>query len=325
MKTALKCENLILYDWFSFTTKKLSVPDVISLLGLDPEPFKTVTGARGYTERAYCDGISIHYGGREEIWCEMSGQGCRYFESMGHGAWDTLFDVCSGEGFHITRLDVAYDDHNDLLSIKKLQKDFLSLNFVSKMEFWSCDISSKGVSLYHGAPSSDVRIRIYDKAAERNRVEEGTWTRVELQLRNDYAMRFITHMYFDTVGQVFAGVIKNYLRYVKPNPTDSNKRRWPTAKYWEKFIGSAEKLSLYETPGLDYNLSKLQSYVVDQAGACAAAYADIVGEEHFLEEIRKKLRQSRNKKLELVTSLNKKILDAPAVPIGDQQIEKTSQ
>lgn len=304
MKPALESQTLIIFDWFSFTTKILDVSYIIDLLGLPPESFVSGKASKGYLERCYCNGISIHAGGREELWVEMSGQGCRYLESFGKISWTDLFEVCMSEGFHITRLDVAYDDHTGLLNIGKLQRDFLSQNFVSKMEFWSCDISSVGVSLYHGSPKSDVRIRIYDKAAERNRVEEGSWVRVELQLRRDHAKRFISLLYLDSIGSVFTGVINNYLRYVKPNPNDSNKRRWETRSYWKKFIGDADKLSLYETPGVDYNLGKLQSYVIDMAGACSAAYISIVGEEYFMDEVRKKLRMSRNKKLEHIISLN---------------------
>ncbi len=72
-------ENVVLYDWLSFTSKNHTPEQLIAALGLSHCPWTDTKGARGYQDRLYFGAISIHYNGREDmgVWCEMSGQGCR--------------------------------------------------------------------------------------------------------------------------------------------------------------------------------------------------------------------------------------------------------
>lgn len=44
------------------------------------------------------------------VWCEMSGQGCRTFESFSSRSWESLFSWIAAQELKITRLDVAFDD-----------------------------------------------------------------------------------------------------------------------------------------------------------------------------------------------------------------------
>jgi len=290
-------DNLILFDYFSLTSKHDSPASIVQLLGMDLMSFEIVKGARGYRERLYFDGVSIHFDeGREEAWLEMSGKGCRTFETHGHGSWDSLFNAAlTSEGMHITRLDVAFDDHTGIFDLDHMRNEMDKGNFVSKFKYWESRNSLKGVTLYHGSPSSDVRFRIYDKAAERNREDEGHWVRFEIQMRDDNAKRFLDLMILQGVGEVFAKTVNNYLRYIKgPEGGDSNKRRWPTADWWYRFIHISEKISLYQKPGTEYNIDNLERYVVDQAGAAAAAYVKLVGIEKFICKCFDKLAGTKN-------------------------------
>lgn len=177
-------QNIIIIDWLSFTSKIHSVENFIDMLGLSDIPWENGKGAHGYRDRLYFDSISIHYNGRDDmgIWCEMSGQGCRAFESLGSGDYEGLFDLIRYGDINITRLDVAFDDHSGLLDLERICSDCLAGEFISKSEYWETDISSKGRTVYHGSPQSDVLIRIYDKAAERHCTDSTHWIRVELQL-----------------------------------------------------------------------------------------------------------------------------------------------
>ena len=293
-------QYILLYDWFSFTAKDLTADGIVKLLGMDITSFEVVRGTRGYLERLYYDGVNIHYGGREEVWCEMSGQGCRTFESFGHGNWADLFhSVLSGDGFHITRLDVAFDDHVGLLDLNVLKREAEAGNYISKFKWGEVRtaLHDGAITIYHGSPRSDVRFRIYDKAKERGRDEEGHWVRFEIQMRDGNAERFLAKVALQHIGEVFAGVVNNYLRYVKPpQGEDSNKRRWSTADFWYNFIHTSEKISLYENPGTEYNLSNLEQFVIHQAGAAAALYVDIFGLDEFLSGCKDKLRSSANPK-----------------------------
>lgn len=281
--------NCVIYDWVSITSKIHSPQNFIEMLGLQDVTWETIAGAPGYRDRLYWNKISIHFNGREDmgVWLEMSGQGCRAFESYGTGDYESLFDEVrenSGE-MNLTRLDVAFDDHDGLLDIWELEKDTRSKSFVSKfrktMVQWEWDEmhALEGLSIYHGRKVSDVMIRIYDKAAERGYTDGRHWVRVELQLRDGRGLAFVDEP--GTVGGKFAGVIRNYVRYVEQDGQDSNKRRWPMKSYWERFLGGVSAIRLYDKPGVEYNLHNLEQFVYQQAGGAVATLMEIVGEDEF--------------------------------------------
>lgn len=294
-------ENLVLIDWLSITTKELDEVGISRLIDMEEVPWELTKGARGYHDRLYFGGISIHYNGRDDmgVWLEMSGQGCRTFESLGNGNYEKLFRfVTLGHG-NITRLDVAFDDHTGLLPLDQMVEDTLALRFVSRFNFWNVDISSVGKSLYHGSPKSDIRIRIYDKAAERNCGEGVHWVRVELQLRDKRALRFIS--LDGTTGFKFAGVVCNYLRYVIPEETDSNRWRWSLTGYWAEFLCDATAIQLYVKPGMEYNLDRCEHYVYKFAGNAIDALIDIYGVTTFMDKLKHRATRPNPKYEQLVS------------------------
>lgn len=283
-------ENIVIYDWLSFTTKKHMPEEIISALGLDSCPFEVIKGARGYRDRLYFSSISIHFNGRPDmgVWVEMSGQGCRTFETCSSLGWDKLFAWINDNELKITRLDVAFDDHKDILDIDRICRDTIDGNFVSRSDYWEVIKSSKGSSVFVGSPQSLIRIRIYDKARERN-CEPGThWIRVEMQLRDDRAMGF-TKLFENpliSIGDAFSGVLLNYLRYVIPDEFDSNKWRWKMCDYWLKLLEFLTPISIYTAPGMEYNLEHLHKYVFGQAGNAIDAAIKIYGINEFLKYIK---------------------------------------
>ena len=108
-------ENLVIYDWLSFTSKVHTPDQLIAALGLAHVPWTETKGARGYRDRKYFSCISIHYNGRPDmgVWVEMSGQGCRTFESLSKVGWEGIFSFIRDNGLKITRLDVAYHSQSD--------------------------------------------------------------------------------------------------------------------------------------------------------------------------------------------------------------------
>lgn len=295
-------ENLILIDWFSMTSKIHSPENFIALLGLEDYLWEETKGANGYQSRLYYDHISIHYNGREDmgIWLEMSGQGCRVFESRGHGEYDILFReyLENPDEMNITRIDIAFDDHEGLLDIKQLVNDTQALDddnmpteFVSKFRkrevIWSHDDGGvPALSVYHGRKGSDAMIRIYDKAAERGFADQH-WIRVELQLRQERAGDFVRELLQrrSDVGLLFRGVLYNYLRYVDDPYTDSNKWRWPLKAYWAQLLDGIGRIRLYKKPGTVYNMLNLQSFVIGQAGNAIDTYIQIRGIDGLMEDL----------------------------------------
>lgn len=273
---ANKSENLVLYDWLSFTSKKHTPEELISALGLTHCPWTEIKGARGYRDRKYFSCISIHYNGRDDmgVWVELSGQGCRTFESLSSVGWEKLFEFIHENGLHMTRLDVAFDDHTGILPLPEIVQDVQAGMFVSRMNYWETILSSKGTSVQIGSPQSKVLVRIYDKAAERG-CEEGThWVRCEMQLRDDRASEFTKIPL--PIGEAYAGVLLNYLRFVEPQEEDTNKSRWPMKAYWQALVGDAQRIRIFTAPGMEYNEERCKHFVVNQAGnaidACIRMY-----------------------------------------------------
>lgn len=284
-------DDIVLYDWLSFTAKWEDPYKIAELLGLEDLPWQCIKGAHGYRDRLYFNCISIHYHGRPDmgVWCEMSGQGCRAFETLSTlegDKWQGLLSLITARGMHITRLDVAYDDHTGTLDINEIIQDTRKKEYVSRTDYWEIVESSKGQTVQFGSPRSDILIRIYDKARERNCPEGEHWIRCEVQLRRERAIAFTRLP--QTIGERYSGVVMNYLRFVEPVEGDGNRWRWPIKDYWADFLCNASAIRLYQAPGLEYNLDRCRRYVIRQAGNAIDAYIRIVGVSSFLEELHKR-------------------------------------
>lgn len=286
-----KQQNLILIDWFTGTSNFDSVNDFIELLGMsDPSIAWEYKEAymNGYPFRQSFGGIHILYGGREDmgVCLTMSGQGCRSFESYGHGDWFGLLAHFLESGCNITRFDLAYDDHTGVLPLDQMLDDTIDHCYVSKSRFWQVVQGSTGTTIYHGSPQSKIRFRIYDKALERGLLDGTHWVRLEMQLRDKNASAMITEILTDlNVGRCFLGVLRNYLTYRVPSE-DSNRSRWPIADYWQQLIDGVSIVRLWTAPGVDYNIFRLQRFLVDQCGAAILTWHDLYGVEDLLSQIR---------------------------------------
>jgi len=283
-------KSVIIYDWVSISFKKHKPADIINLLGLESLSFQEIKGAHGYRDRFYCDCISIHYNGREDMgtWLEMSGKGCRVFEKFGNGDYDRLLGMCMipDNKMNLTRLDIAFDDYDGLLDIDRICDDTKDGNVVTRFHetSWSVFYTGKGNSVLLGSRKSEILIRIYDKAAEQG-IKDKHWIRTELQLRNDRAYGFVKAA--DTVrgiGDRFRAVLSNYVRYVVPGE-DSNKRRWEITEYWDDLLQAAKAISIYHKPEIELTYEKLENYVVRQCGNAIAAYIKLRDITGFVEEI----------------------------------------
>ena len=278
-------ENIILRDWFTFTSKSHDPFEIVEALGLSSCSWTEVKGWYGYRSRLFFGNISIHYDGAEDmgVCCEMSGQGCRNFETYTTlpGKWADLLRFVSENNLHVTRLDIAYDDHCGVVDIQRVKEDTEKRYFVSRFRNFRIEHSfsgegePEGLSLYYGSQKSDAMVRIYDKAAERGYTDGRHWVRIEMQLRGDRAAAFLD---LDLpIGKAFAGALLNYLRFVQPVDSDSNKRRWEMTDYWFVVLGDVERISLYSAPGAEYNVEKCKHFVVDIAGNAIAAMMEVCG------------------------------------------------
>lgn len=281
MNNDLPSENLLLIDWFSFTLHSYSLDHAKSILGLRDVTWVDMPGARGYRDKLYFNGINIHYNGSEVmgIWVEMSGAGCRAFEDFSILSWRTLIDYClSDPDCHITRVDIAFDDHTGIFPIQKIMEDTRNEHFVSPSRWWETVYSSKGESVYIGSPQSMIRFRFYNKAAERGYSDDTHWIRLEMQLRDERASMFLSLS--NDLKFNFESVINNYIRFVSPSP-DSNKSRWPLTSYWKDFISDVPGISLALHLGSEYNMEKIKDNVFNRWGNAIDAVLQVMDIDQF--------------------------------------------
>lgn len=280
--------NRIIYDYLTFTSQVHSVDDLIDLLGMQGVSFTLQNGFYGYRERLFFGGVSIHYSGRSGmgVCVEMSGKGCRTFEEFGNGDYDAIFELIRfhlpTKEMNITRLDVAYDDFIGKLDLDVLSRDTVENHFVSRFRDWQVIQGNKGGSVNHGSKSSNVYIRIYDKALEQQ-VDIPHWVRLEIQMRKECACGFI--QLDDMIDKKFFAVLNEYLRYIVPDINDSNRWRIPMADYWSDFVAYDDKVSIFDKPASDFHVGKLYEYITTQTSGACQTYIDIFGAENFLDTI----------------------------------------
>ena len=339
LRSVLYMENIILVDWFAMSYRKegTTVHDVIRSLQLkEGIEFREFPGRYMYRNRLSFGNIHIYYNNinsdQDFPMLEMSGQGCREFETFSRITFNDLFELAKDtKNYHMTRLDIAYDDHSGILDIEQIRNDYYERNWVSNSTKGriTIDVSREkdkngnyinGVSVMTGTKSSDMYMRIYDKAIERGIKDGRHWVRCELVLKQDRAVQFIKNE--EEIGKKFRGVIHNYFRFVTPSKTDTNRRRWKMRDYWKKFLEDAEKISVYTPKDIDYNLCRLNKYVFKQAGNSIDTYIRCVGVFKFFDELVKRSTKLNAKQKYLIEQC--KLLYEQGQPIDETVIQQLS-
>lgn len=310
-KSALPSGNRLIIDWISISTK-YDPKWLISFLGLENCPWEVIEGYKnGYSHHYEFGNIRVYFSFdmsyvKGYYLLEMSGQGCRTFETHGNGDYEKLFDLVrmgltqprEQRITRITRIDVAYDDLSGDLDLDLICNKTKDQEFVSRFKDSPAAIFSKGGnSSTFGRRAGNCFIRIYDKALERGYNEEMCakleiaypfhWVRCELQLRHDAAGGFVSNLKRDhaNIGELYCSVLKNYLSFRDPVLTDSNKRRWPESDFWTKFLNGAHAISLFDRPGVSYNLGAGKKYIFNSAIGWIKTIIKAEGVQKFLDQI----------------------------------------
>ena len=293
-------ENVFLIDWLTFTAHGCTVDELKTILGFASDiPWEdSVKFRNGYPLQTYWNGITFSYGAEQEkyykdpskarsdmgICVNFSGKGCRAFESFSECGWVKLLSelftlrdsgIREKKGklysYNVTRIDLAYDDHIGLLDINAVRVHIEDRLYTSPAKYseihWSDnqDTDIQGLTCQVGSNKSAIKIRIYDKAAERGFIDRH-WVRVELQLRDDRASNAAFELIKNnSIGMTVSGILRNYLMFRCPT-TDSNKSRWPVALWWEYILQNMEKIKLWVSPGEAYNFDNTEYWFFKQYG-----------------------------------------------------------
>jgi len=172
----------VLIDWITVTHREWNKWEHLTPVLLnrcirgEVHEGKHPTGARGW------------YG--ERVFIGMWDNGMLLVQASSHWAQvvaDRIAEVIPSEGMSVARLDLQ-------ATVWVADADAIVATTVPSRRY-KCtlirNLYDKGCTLYVGAPSSDARLRMYNKSVESGQYpsEGGEWLRIELQLRNKYADR----------------------------------------------------------------------------------------------------------------------------------------
>lgn len=92
--------------------------------------------------------------------------------------------------------------------------------------------------------------------------EVGSWKRTEIQLRDKKAHAFAMLLKDNPLdlGQLAFNLLSSNLRFVVPNMNESNRSRWKTCRFWERFLGNVEPLKLH-IPQIHNTLMETQQWL----------------------------------------------------------------
>lgn len=264
VRNTLNNSPIACVDWFSATFfSAQNWQELCGILLVDEDLFEVRdSGLHGYRKSAVWDNIQIYFDPAQDnmgIFLNMSGQGCRQFEATffkNEWSWSDFFGYVKEFECQITRLDLALDDFEGIFTLKQIENKIKTGCVTSLFktarnfeEHLLTDGQTNGQTIYFG--KTDVMIRFYDKFKERvnkgysMNEEINFWQRTEIQLRKeraDVAVRIIADNP-ENLGEFICGVLKKYIDF-KVKGNDTNKARWESTRWWKRFLGKAEKVSL---------------------------------------------------------------------------------
>lgn len=255
--------NQFLIDWAAITFKVDDPFEAVRILRLDPSLFiELESGRYGYHKSLRFGNISIYYDGLANMGChvDMSGQGCRLYESQfDDNPWHDLFVATLDNKGKFSRLDIANDNVDGALDLHKLKSAVLKCEIRSRFkkgnenkEFSfsrNADKPDDGHTLYFGKRSSRVFLRFYDKAAQMG--VPFFWNRAEFELKKERAHKVAEFLASGMpVGQLFVGTMNEYLTVI--NLDDSNISRCTVQEWWLSWLKSTEKIRLTTAKQVKY-------------------------------------------------------------------------
>lgn len=262
-------------DWFAFTSDLSHFTDVITLLGLHFGDFKECPrGARGYRRMIKHEAVecSILYDGNDDmgIHVEITGSAFGYvfasfmekhkekcvFGDVYDTPWEFthliyFLDTIASKSQNISRLDIAIDDFTgDYFSIDDIMELVNSSSCVSKFKTFKCELSKKicdlsytGKTVYFGSRTSDIFLRVYDKALEQS-LPDMDWVRWEFELKNDMAVNSITQIREMGSLSLFAmSLLNTYVRFIVHD--NDRRTRCSSLPKWLSFVDGVGKVSLF--------------------------------------------------------------------------------
>lgn len=237
--------------------------------------FEEKRGFYGYKYSQWYNGITYCYGGYEHIYIQMSGSGCRTWETLHPDlSWESWISKLKATypSLHVARLDIAFDCFG-CLKLKTIINATRRSHYISKWKTYLINEGNREMAVIWGSAKSDCRFRIYDKTMERSKALGSDsevpkdWVRLEFQFRNDMAAAFLREwLALQDLTVVYFGVLRQKLVYVSEFD-GHNYDRATIYPWWNRLIKDHLPIKLACRVGVEYNLQHLERYVYQQAGS----------------------------------------------------------
>lgn len=321
-------------DWVQATfTAVYEKQQIFDILGMENSQFiEQEKSLYLYRKQFKCGNIRVLTDGYDPgmgIHVQMSGQGCREYETFHADGWDKFFQRVLAAGGEFSRLDVAIDDiavddqkpYFKIKTIRRKVKEGCTVTRFRKgkyIEGFECDTGrSLGETIYFGSGKSEVQIRMYEKDFEREaagkQIEENiaAWNRVEVQSRNDRAQALALYLAINQdILPIVQGVLRQDLSFRVKDENDSNKRRWPECDWWVDFLDDAEKLRL-SSVAPDRTIEKAKTWITKQVEPTMAMLFLAMGSdfEQFIDHINSGLERLTDEQLKMAEDYFAKIIE----------------
>ncbi|ABK99368.1 replication initiation factor domain-containing protein [Pelobacter propionicus] len=286
-------ENRALIDWLAWTVKEFDPHAAIASLGLSFLPFQASPGGgMGYRSTLRCGHITVFFDGAENMGCHfvMSGQGCREFEGRVKNsknrtvAWYRLMHSLQAAGANITRIDLAVDTVDGSLPLENVEKSVrerrVQSRFREAMMYEKIALTDTekptGKTIYLGSSQGKIKIRFYDKMAERGLSPDlGSWVRAEVQCMAERAAAVVMHLCKGVeFGELVVSCLNTYYRPI--NAESVNKSHCSTQDWWSAWLTTTEKIRLTSAKAVKYVTDSME-YVKRQYGATFAMFKKYLG------------------------------------------------
>lgn len=265
----------ILVDYLTISLHGYKTEDLLRILKIDEsamQEIKSYFASYGMEKCLYYPkGVKLHCG--EYHILELSGQGCRQIETLAGDSFDWLSFISrfmEREKTHISRLDIAADDKEGLLSMSTMRRYVESQKYVCKSRKVLVMTGAEEMIIF-GSAQSDRRLRIYNKALERG--VTGHWIRAEMQMRNDAALSFFMNTWnSNDIGKTYCGMLLDYLRFTADENKGINSNRLPAVRWWTRFLGTTRRVKGFYLGGVEYNKKGLYNYLTKQTASSLKTY-----------------------------------------------------
>jgi phage replication initiation protein len=294
------CFNTPFFDWISFTVIMDSLPTVVHWLTPSSASVDDWVGLHhggmGYRACLQRGHMRVYYDGADGmgVHVALSGQAVRQLEQefglFTEDSWQAWLSRMVERGCRFTRVDAAMDDRGDdaVLDMRVIEVAARERHLVSPFHYcerrtrdmWELGeggATETGETLYFGRRSSDMFVRIYNKAAQQG--EAFHHIRVEMECKKRNAEQLVAAVITGGFG-IIPRLLRGYLDFKQPPVgSDTNKSRWDTVAWWDVFLDRCEKARFLVKRIAGRSLDTVKEWFNRQAAPLLAVLMDAIEKE----------------------------------------------